>query len=385
MFFFFNQLPKDFEDFHHTEEDVNIFIGNNGSGKSTALNEVAKYHTRHGNKVVAIANSIHDKFEINHPNFVALRGRTGRRQTKNVVKTVLKSIDEEKSKKFNNAAKVLQYVGFDPVIGLKIEKFHPERIELLMESDEIGEKNKERIKYLLENLARNYPNEVIWLETFSSNFYLLDKLNLIELFHWESKLKKFKILKEIDVYLQKDGSSFSILSASSGELSLITSFIYLSTIIDEKTVVLIDEPENSLHPLWQKEYVKTFLDLFYYYQPKLIIATHSPIIVNGAEIFSKEVAILKFENSRVILQKKEPLNLEESYYRLFNITTPENRFLSDRVNRLLNALGEERMKYGEFQRNILKLQETAYEPKQIKVLSEILKLGEEINSESKKQ
>ncbi|MDT0689252.1 AAA family ATPase, partial [Salegentibacter sp. F188] len=328
---------------------------------------------------------IHDKFEINHPNFVVLRGRTGRGQTKNVIKTALKSMDEEKSKKLNNASKVLEYVGFNPIIGLKIEKFQPEKIELLMDSDEIPEFDKERIKYLLENLERNYHNDVIWLETFSSNFYLLEKLNLIELFHWESKLKKFKILKEINVYLQKNGSSFSILNASSGELSLITSFIYLSTIIDDETVVLIDEPENSLHPLWQKEYVKTFLDLFYYYQPKLIIATHSPIIVNGAEIFSKKVEIFKFENNRVLLQKKEPLNLEETYYRLFNITTPENRFLSDRVNRLLNALGEERMDYMDFQRNILKLQETAYEPKQIEVLNEILKLGKDINSENKKQ
>ena len=134
MFFFFDQLPEEFKDFHHAEEDVNIFIGNNGSGKSTALNELAKYHVPRGNKVVAIANSIHDKFEINHPNFVVLRGRTGRGQTKNVIKTALKSMDEEKSKKLNNASKVLEYVGFNPIIGLKIEKFQPEKIELLREN-----------------------------------------------------------------------------------------------------------------------------------------------------------------------------------------------------------------------------------------------------------
>lgn len=87
-----------------------------------------------------------------------------------------------------------------------------------------------------------------------------------------------------------------MLDASSGELALITSIVYISTVISERTVILIDEPENSLHPKWQKQFVQILFDIFYFFQPKIIIATHSPLIVNGAELFTKDPKIFKADN-----------------------------------------------------------------------------------------
>lgn len=43
---------------------------------------------------------------------------------------------------------------------------------------------------------------------------------------------------------------------SSGELSVLLSILKINSEIEENSVVLIDEPEVSLHPAWQK---KSFL------------------------------------------------------------------------------------------------------------------------------
>jgi AAA15 family ATPase/GTPase len=198
-------------------------------------------------------------------------------------------------------------------------------------------------------------------------------------------LKELKIIERIEVFLRKNQNTISMLDASSGELVLITSIVYLSTAINERTVILIDEPENSLHPKWQKEYARILLDIFYLYQPKIIIATHSPLVISGAELFIKEPKIYKAENFTFILQKKEPLNMEEMYFRFFDITTPQNRFLSDRIVRLLNTLANEKISLDEFENAVKKIEVSSYDPQQIDVLKSVMDLASEISNPNNRQ
>jgi hypothetical protein len=279
--------------------------------------------------------------------------------------------------RLRNTTLALSYVGFEPIIGFKLERFNP---QALWNNDlDINQNEKERLTYLIETSIReSRNNEIIWLDTDNLNYSSYDKSNLTELFKWESLLKKIRVISRIEVYLSKGNREISILNASSGELSLITSIIYLSTAIDERTVILIDEPENSLHPLWQKEYTKTLLDLFYLYEPKIIIATHSPIVVNGAELFSENADVFKAHNFNFEIQKKEPLNIEEIYYRFFDITTPENRFLSNRLVRLLNLLTEKKITLSQFTAELEIIKETVYDETQNDALTTVLGLAGEI-------
>ena len=173
-----------------------------------------------------------------------------------------------------------------------------------------------------------------------------------------------------------------MLSASSGELALITSIVYLSTVITDRTVILIDEPENSLHPKWQKEYAKIILDIFYLFQPKIIIATHSPLVVNGAELFIPDPKVYKAEGFSFEIQHKEPLNLEELLFRFFDINTPQNRFLSDRIVRFLNLLSNEKITFKDFENEIRRIELNSYDPKQIDVLDSVVKLAYEITPQN---
>lgn len=65
---------------------------------------------------------------------------------------------------------------------------------------------------------------------------------------------------------------------SSGEKQILILFTFLAFIAKSGSVFIVDEPELSLHPKWQHE----FMDLFLQLRPsntQLLIATHSPDIV----------------------------------------------------------------------------------------------------------
>lgn len=379
-------IPEQILNLDHFPEDVSILIGENGSGKSTLLNNLSKHFLGRGENVIALANSIHDKFDSQHRNFKTLRGRSGRKQARMTIKNALINIAESDIQRLKNASRALQYVGFDPVIGFKIEKLKPFFRDIISSSD-FNDNEKEKIGYLLDKSLResNADGEIIWLEIESFSFNELEKSSLTELFLFEPKLKELKIIERIEVFLRKNQNTISMLDASSGELVLITSIVYLSTAITEKTVILIDEPENSLHPKWQKEYARILLDIFYLYQPKIIIATHSPLIISGAELFIKYPKIYKAENFTFVLQMKEPLNMEEMYFRFFDITTPQNRFLSDRIVRLLNTLANDKISLREFENAVRKIEDSSYDPQQIEVLKSVIELASEITKPNNRQ
>jgi len=50
---------------------------------------------------------------------------------------------------------------------------------------------------------------------------------------------------------------------------------------DPNTLVLIDEPEISLHVTWQKEFINDLIEIIELQKIQVITATHSPQIVNG--------------------------------------------------------------------------------------------------------
>ena len=71
---------------------------------------------------------------------------------------------------------------------------------------------------------------------------------------------------------------------SSGQQSLLLNAILISIFAKKNSLICIDEPENSLHPEWQINYMK-FLDCLCpsNLQSHIFIATHSPQIISGLQ------------------------------------------------------------------------------------------------------
>ncbi|WP_368186501.1 AAA family ATPase [Aestuariibius sp. HNIBRBA575] len=53
-----------------------------------------------------------------------------------------------------------------------------------------------------------------------------------------------------------DGVEIDMEHASFGQLALISSMLFLATNVGRDPLIIIDEPENSLHPSWQWDYVE---------------------------------------------------------------------------------------------------------------------------------
>ncbi len=64
----------------------------------------------------------------------------------------------------------------------------------------------------------------------------------------------------------------------------------------ENGIILIDEPETSLHPKWQQKYIRFLLDTFEGIGIQFIIATHSPYILQGMK--EGESVAIKIERNR---------------------------------------------------------------------------------------
>jgi predicted ATPase len=250
MFFFFNQNTELLEK-STSDEDVNILIGVNGSGKSTYLNELGRYHISQGKTVVAIANTIYDKFDFKGKKVKILRSSIGKNIAKHSIRQVLKILEREDSKAFFNLRNVFNYINLVPRIEFKINDLNLEFREILINSEFFNAEEREDLLYFLNRSYDNYlienENKFI-LNLDNKDFDSSRNVFFLKILNFESKLKKVKILRSIDITLFKENDSFRLEKASSGELTLMTSLIFLSVNINDNTVILIDEPENSLHP-----------------------------------------------------------------------------------------------------------------------------------------
>ncbi|MCX2474642.1 ATP-binding protein [Pedobacter sp. MC2016-05] len=374
-------IPQGLLSDNNLDEDINILIGENGSGKSTLLNAIARHYifnTRR--KVIALANTIHDKFNFKNPRFEILRASTGKTIAKKTLKSALKLLVENDNKRQSSIAIALRYVNFDPVVGIRVKGIKRNFEQIIDNDAQLTEKAKSDISYCLSRFLREtpYSNDIHRINLHHSDFYDLRDSFLITILIYEKEIKSLKLISDIEVFLFRDRQILPLNSASSGELTLITSLLYIVSSISSHAVILIDEPENSLHPKWQTEYVKLLIDHFYRYEPKIIIATHSPLIINAAEITSSGVTVYKGSNGQFASQFSDSQNVEEIYQDFFNVTTPENRYLSQEIVKLMNLLAAGQIDIVRFELEINDFRRSSYSDDQKEVLDGILEMGQKI-------
>ena len=90
---------------------------------------------------------------------------------------------------------------------------------------------------------------------------------------------------QIDKYngfniITKDNKNLKLKNLSSGEQHEIVLLYELIFKTNNNTLVLIDEPEISLHITWQHEFLKDLLQIIKIQNIQVIVATHSPQIIN---------------------------------------------------------------------------------------------------------
>ena len=90
------------------------------------------------------------------------------------------------------------------------------------------------------------------------------------------------LMRLMDLRLQKkDFGELSLKKASSGEQCLLVLMLGIAGHITDGSLILIDEPEISLHPRWQEEFMLLLTSSFARYRGcQFIVATHSPQVIS---------------------------------------------------------------------------------------------------------
>lgn len=374
------EIPEKLLDLTNKKNDVSIIIGKNGTGKSQLLSDLVYEYLNKDKTTIAISSSIFDKFsdvkrnlnkEKNYKtnsvnrvdNYHHLGARNGPRIAE---KTVENLILENKKNTIELFFKILKYIGYDQKLGLKFKN----------NSLNANQKNK-MFESIDKNLLNDYnkivnQDNILWIDGYEYNEFLEHFFNV------RNNLQEGGFSISLDIFLTKGNIHIPLLQASSGELVIITTYMHISLYIDNNSVIVIDEPENSLHLYWQKNFIKILLDLFASFKPKIVIATHSPMLISISEILNPETMIYVVHESLFEPLTEAPGNYEMILLELFETITPENRSFSNELIELLNSLESGEISLKSFQSKIKKYEEIVYDNRQHKLLKEILDIGENI-------
>lgn len=116
---------------------------------------------------------------------------------------------------------------------------------------------------------------------------------LDDFFHKLQPLRRAGFLNLVGVEVtHHTGLSSDLRSASSGTLSMVSALIALASVISNGSLVLIDEPELSLHPEWQIKYIDLLIKTFgRYYGCHFIVATHSPLVISELPAHAEVISL----------------------------------------------------------------------------------------------
>lgn len=122
---------------------------------------------------------------------------------------------------------------------------------------------------------------------------------------------------------------------SSGQLQIIGTVFSLAIMVEDNSLILIDEPELSLHPKWQMEWLGLILSSTKKYKGcHIVVATHSALIT--ADALSRDIQVISLDSTVDIPDVSKSASVEETLTQVFSTPVKHSAYLS---NLLFEAVG----------------------------------------------
>ncbi len=172
---------------------------------------------------------------------------------------------------------------------------------------------------------KSHPKEEL-LEKFDinkiikGNFFFDDK----------SSLFKFKL---------HDGKELTSHNMPSGIKSFgILKMLIQNDKINKKTILVIDEPENCLHPDWQTKYAELIIDLVIEKEANIIMSTHSPYIIQAIKSIALKKHIWNNDDKIRYIWAENDKEKNWSTLKKLDLTKQEELDVFDRLGNIMIGL-----------------------------------------------
>lgn len=301
--------------------DVIVLAGVNGSGKTTILEAIKDFFdNRYLNSNIQIAdlgiflNVLEKKFI---EEFKIFLNNNSKNKFSNFFHTLL-VLPSDIELDTNYRAQTEKYIKELPKIiyvpaNNNFEEVETETSTLLREYQFINIINSEIMEDIPSYIAtkRNYlaniEEDLTMKEVTNKVVNEINSIfNILEL---DAKLKGFsKDEKTLPIFENSAGEEFDINDLSSGEKQLFLRTLSIKMLEPNNSIILIDEPELSLHPKWQQRIIEVYKKIGENNQ--IIVATHSPHILGSV---SNENIFILYRNENGKIETKTGDELDSSY------------------------------------------------------------------------
>lgn len=145
-------------------------------------------------------------------------------------------------------------------------------------------------------------------------------------------------LSEVNVQAAHTDAQFSLMELSSGEYHMFSTILAIGFGLSENAILLIDEPENNLHPQWQRDLMATIFNICSHAMTEghVIISTHSPLIVGSAPAGSTVVDLT--DERPQISVVNYGASSDELLLAQFGVGSSRNKVVVDTVQRAVSLV-----------------------------------------------
>ena len=274
----FEEIEFDFTDANGKTLDTIVLAGVNGSGKTNFLNFI-----------VDIFDTVKEqKHKINSETIFGIELDVSDETNMNGVPSILTEIKALENKSMMSAKE-------------KNTIFHTKEREKIEVQEQKKDWQRETINFKYTELeVLNKIREAVFKDINQAPIHIIKKIiDAINKAFGTLDIKTKLVGIENDRLVFSNGLnenlSFSDLSA--GEKQLFFQIFTLSNFNPQNSIFLIDEPEDALHPSWQREIIALYESIGQNNQ--IIIATHSPHILSSVQPESLFVLAIDEETKNV--------------------------------------------------------------------------------------
>lgn len=257
-----------------------------------------------------------------------------------------------------NLSSILDFIGYDHTITLnysivlkskKNGSVYDHVLQHVQKDKEYSKLTSEQRSNKVRELYDFYKNKEFAKQPTYNYDIDIDQNSLAanEDLNYIYKLKQYDLVQAASVVFYKNGTQIASEEMSSGEFAMLSMVLSISTASsDSHTLILIDEPELSLHPNWQMTIIDNLDRALKDQVCHLLIATHSHMLVSDLPMNRSSVSQWEKDDDGNLIANRIGENTygwsaEEVLLKVFKTATDRNRYFGERIAKLLEQMGND--------------------------------------------